>query len=257
MTGAPIVLFLFLLLPFTYVLKRLFQCHCTASLPNHEPVSSIDSFWLNSGHITHCLLYLDKGLSIEQLRDVISTRLLSKPELSRFKSKLILKGLCKSPYWKYEEDFNTIEEHVIKDDPISSKRALRQRLIEMMAQSLPADKPMWQVRYAVATYCNQVVLIVRVHQSLSQAGLISILTHYLSDSVPNINNNKPRFGGATLSINIFRAIIVGPLTFFLWILWAFTRRRSNYLKKSKDTRSVHWITLDLPRVYRIKQVTRR
>lgn len=145
LTGAPTVLFLFLILPVSFLLKRAFQCHCGASLPNHEPVSCIDSFWLNSNHITHCLLYLDKGLSIEQLRDVISTRLLSKPELSRFKCKLIFKGICNSPYWKYEDEFNSIEEHVIKDEPLASKRALRQRLVTFMSQSLPADKPMWQV----------------------------------------------------------------------------------------------------------------
>ena len=41
---------------------------------------------------------------------------------------------------------------------------------------------------------------------------------------------KPRFGGINFSLNTFRAAIVGPLTFFLWIYWSFTRRGANFLK---------------------------
>jgi len=93
LSGVPIVLCLFILLPITMLLKRLCACHLP-STPTHEKIAPIDSFWLNSGHITHCLLYIDKGLSIEQLRDVISTRLLTKPELIRFKSRLVFKGIA-------------------------------------------------------------------------------------------------------------------------------------------------------------------
>lgn len=256
LTGAPTVLFLFLLLPLVWLLKKLFICQCT-TIPNQEPLSSIDCFWLKANHITHCLLYVDKGLSVQQLRDVIATRLLTKPELSRFKCRLMYRGLCKTPYWKYESDFDNVDEHVIEDEPIESKKALRKRLITLMSQSLSMEKPLWQVRHATANYCSQVVLIIRVHQTLSQSGLVSILTHYLSDTAPVVHVCKPRFGGVTLSINIFRAIIVGPLTFFLWVLWAFTRRQHNHLTCCKQIRSIHWTTLDLPRVYRIKQVTRR
>src|SRR5699024_5993992 len=141
-------------------------------IPNHEPLSSIDSFWLAAGHISHCLLYVDKGLSVEQLRDVISTRLLSKPELGRFRSRLVHRGLCRSPYWRYDPEFGTVEEHVIEDDPVDSNRALRHRLTSLMSQPLPMEKPLWQIRYAAATHCDQVVLIVRVHQTLSQSGLV-------------------------------------------------------------------------------------
>lgn len=44
---------------------------------------------------------------------------------------------------------------------------------------------------------------------------------------------KPRFGGYNFSTNLYRSCIVGPLTFFLWILWAVTRRNSNFLLSSK------------------------
>lgn len=257
LTGAPTVLFLMILLPIFIFMKKIFQCTLFEKINNQEPVSSIDSFWLQKGHITHCLMYLDKGLSVQQLRDVIATRLLTKPELARFKSRLIHRGLCGSPYWKYEPELNNFDDHVIEDEPIDCKRSLRKRLMTFMGQSLPMDKPLWQIRYSLASYCDQVILIVRVHQTLSQSGLVSILTHYLCDSVPMCSTQKARFGSATLSINILRAIIVGPLTFFLWIMWAFTRRHHNYLTKAKEIKSIHWSALDLPKIYRIKQVTRR
>ncbi|KAH7640567.1 hypothetical protein HUG17_8036 [Dermatophagoides farinae] len=256
LTGAPTVLFLLILLPIFIFIKRIFQCTLFTSITDQEPISSVDSFWLQKGHITHCLMYLDKGLSIQQLRDVIATRLLTKPELARFKSRLIRRGLCGSQYWKYEPELNNFDDHVIEDEPIDCKRSLRKRLMAFMGQSLPMDKPLWQIRYSLASYCDQVILIIRVHQTLSQSGLVSILTHYLCDSVPMCSAQKARFGSATLSINILRAIIVGPLTFFLWIMWAFTRRHHNYLTKAKEIKSIHWSALDLPKIYRIKQVTR-
>ena len=258
MTGFPIVLCLFILLPITLVVRRLCVC-CMPSSPTHQKIAPLDSFWLNSGHITHCLLYIDKGLSVQQLRDVISTRLLSRPEFIRFRSRLIYRGLSRTPFWKLNNTFDTLEEHIIEDDPIPDRKCLRKRLKQLMSQSLPSDKPLWQIRYAFAHHCNQVVLIVRVHQSLSQSGLVSILVQYLSDNPPPQPTIKTRFGGSTLPINIFRAVIVGPLTFFLWIVWAFTRRHNNYLKKSKNKsfKSIYWTSFDLPRVYRVKQVTRR
>lgn len=93
LTGAPIVLFLFCLIPFVLLFKKLFLCHFSDIL-HHEPLSSIDSFWIGSGHVAHCVLYVDKGLSVQQLRDVISSRLLSKAEFGRFKSRLVYKGSC-------------------------------------------------------------------------------------------------------------------------------------------------------------------
>lgn len=49
---------------------------------------------------------------------------------------------------------------------------------------------------------------------------------------------KPRFGGINFSLNICRAVVVGPLTFILWLWWAFTRRSYNYLISfSKSTQN--------------------
>ena len=44
---------------------------------------------------------------------------------------------------------------------------------------------------------------------------------------------RPRFGGFNYSVNVCKAVIVGPLTFFLWMLWAFSRRHDNFLLSTK------------------------
>lgn len=46
---------------------------------------------------------------------------------------------------------------------------------------------------------------------------------------------KPRFGGINFSLSICRAVVVGPLTFVLWLWWAFTRRSYNYLKSFSNS----------------------
>lgn len=260
LTGIPIVVALFALLPPTYVIKRLCACNLSSN-PNHQPLAPIDSYWLNAGHITHCLLYLDKGLSIEQLRDVVTTRVLVRPELVKFKTRIQRKGFSRTPFWLYNDSSEVIDsfmDHIIEDEPIADKKMLNCRLVQLMSTALPPDKPLWQIRYA--SYCNQVVLIVRIHQSLCDGiGLVSILLQYLADSPSSTSTiMKPRFGGSTLPINIFRAVIVGPLTFIFWIIWAFTRRHNNYLRQSKNKKckSIYWTSIDLPKVYRVKQVTR-
>lgn len=270
LTGAPIVLILFSILPPILIIKRCCACQLlpfsrTSYSKKYQKLQPIDSYWLKPEHITHCLLYIDKGFSVEQLRDVIVSRILSRPEMVRFKSQISFKGCSRTPFWSLvsssnDDPFKFIENHVIEDEPIQNKKSLQMRLMQFMSNPLPFDKPLWQIRWAHASYCNQIILIVRIHQSLCDGvGLVSILVQHLSDSPPTtIMPFKPRFGGSTMPINIFRAVIVGPLTFLLWIIWSFTRRNHNYLKKSrnKSFKSIHWSSYDLPKVIRIKQVTR-
>ena len=50
---------------------------------------------------------------------------------------------------------------------------------------------------------------------------------------------KPRFGGINFCFNKCRAAIVGPLTFFLWICWSFSRRSRNFLKSFQQSHQDH------------------
>lgn len=122
-----------------------------------------------------------------------------------------------------------------------------------MSCSLPHSLPPWQIRRCCASYLNQVILILRTHQSVIDGiGMAKLLVQYLADQAPpktttfirttqgttaTTGHFKPRFGGINFTINLVRAAIVGPLTFSLWIIWAFTKRKANYLKK-KDSSKV-------------------
>lgn len=50
---------------------------------------------------------------------------------------------------------------------------------------------------------------------------------------------KPRFGGLNFAVNICRAVIVGPLTFGLWMFWAFSRRNGNFLQPAACYQKLH------------------
>lgn len=92
-TGIPTVIVLTLLLIPGYLLQKLFMCRCKSLPPTMSYLTPIESFWINNKLINNyrhgystCILYLDRGLSIEQLRDVVMARVVQKPEMSRFKS---------------------------------------------------------------------------------------------------------------------------------------------------------------------------
>jgi hypothetical protein len=69
---------------------------------------------------------------------------------------------------------------------------------------------------------------------------------------------RPHFGALAFTLNIFRACLVGPLTFLIWLL--LTAEDCNMLNQRKgwsDQVSVTWsAAITLPKVNRIKQVTR-
>jgi len=69
---------------------------------------------------------------------------------------------------------------------------------------------------------------------------------------------RPHFGALAFTMNIFRACLVGPLTFLIWLL--LTTEDCNILTQRKgwsDQVSVTWsAAITLPKVNRIKQVTR-
>ncbi|XP_053207721.1 uncharacterized protein LOC128391800 isoform X2 [Panonychus citri] len=198
--------------------------------------------------ISTCLLFVDSELNIDQLRDIFMARIVQKPEMARFRSILTYKGLTRTPIWSrlsYEEF--SIEKQIINDRLISSKEELKMHLLTLMRTNLSPNLPLWQIRRCSATYLNQVILILRIHQSvIDGCGLAKLLVQYLADQPPpktttfirttqgttaSTSHFKPRFGGINFTINLIRAAIVGPLTFSLWVIWAFTRRKNNYLSK--------------------------
>ena len=100
LTGVPVVVVLFLLLLPSLFIKKLLSCQFGSLWPNQSPVTPTESYWLcKSIHadmfsLNTCLLFMDKGLSIGQLRDVIMARVIQRPEMAKFRSILNYKGEC-------------------------------------------------------------------------------------------------------------------------------------------------------------------
>ncbi|RWS27944.1 putative diacylglycerol O-acyltransferase-like protein, partial [Leptotrombidium deliense] len=223
-------------------------------------------------------------------------------------------SLSRAPFWERLsfEQF-AIEKQIIEESCVNSKQDLKAKLLQLMPISFPLETPQWEIRWCNATYLNQIILILRVHQSIIDGtGLTKILVEQLADQAPPTTTTfiktsqgttsttgyfKPRFGGLNFAVNLCRAVIVGPLTFVLWLYWAFSRRKRNFLKsdsyfskydkageihvnssisvcnsnnKSKRNensdgeqqsarnrlKSIYWTSIDLPKVQRIKQITR-
>lgn len=216
----------------------------------------------------------------------------------------ILKGLFQTPIWvKLSFDQFSIENQIINDEVVFSKDDLKNHLVKIMSFELPNSLPLWQIRWCFAAYLNQVVLILRIHSSISDgSSLTKILVQFLADQAPRQTTTyirssqgitsasygffKPHFGGFNFSINLCRAAVIGPLTFFLWIIWAFSKRKDNVLKAFKNIKSssnsklkvsnslifnqgkknykkefdpkksIYWTSIEMQKVYRVKQVTR-
>ncbi|RWS27943.1 hypothetical protein B4U80_00310 [Leptotrombidium deliense] len=97
-SGIPVIVALSLLIPPSILVKKLFACQIRSLTENMSHISPLEAYWMcdnvtnnNKQGISTCLLYLDKGLSIQQLRDVLMTRILQRPEMARFRSILVRK----------------------------------------------------------------------------------------------------------------------------------------------------------------------
>lgn len=229
---------------------------------------------------------------------------------NKISSPLYYLGLFRTPVWvRLAFDEFSIEKQIVEDKVIRDRSELKRHLLHISSIKMPDSLPQWQIRRCFAPYLNRVILIVRIHQCLIDGvGLAQILVQYLADQSPPKTTTfirttqgtsattsyfKPHFGGINFTINLFRAAIIGPLTFVLWLIWSFTKRKGNYMKgftkiifnssslssledssminnvsstnsstksrKSctfKPDRSVYWTQVDLAKVNRIKQVTR-
>lgn len=104
-SGLPTVAVVSLLLPLGWFLKKLLSCQWrTGSVAENsstllEPLSPVENFCLygrlknnNKQGVATCLLYVDRDFTVEQLRDVLTARVLQKPEYARFRSQLVFKG---------------------------------------------------------------------------------------------------------------------------------------------------------------------
>ena len=97
-----------------------------------------------------------------------------------------LSGMSRRPFWRrLPFDQVAIDHMVFPDITIASRKQLKRRVIELSNRSLPKQYPLWQMRLIQAPYLKQVLLMIRVHQSLCDGvGLMSLLVGCIADSAP-------------------------------------------------------------------------
>ena len=102
-SGLPVVSILCCLLPIGLFVKRFLSCQWRRLPSSMHALTAIENYWLygraknnNKFGTSLCMLYLDKEFRIDQLRDVVLTRVIQKPEYVRFRSQLVFKGKLRS-----------------------------------------------------------------------------------------------------------------------------------------------------------------
>lgn len=174
----------------------------------------------------------------------------------RFSQKVV--PVCSGYCWVDDEEFS-IESHIYDEQKdIHSAQNLEDHISTLMCEPLSMSRPLWEIRL-IKDFgrCKDTVLIVRIHQAVSDAiTLILILGNYLSDN-QHILRLKTRFGSATYFLNLFRALFVAPLTFLGWLI--FKPRDYNFFNRHQkpSSRVVAWShNIKYSKVLRIKQVMR-
>lgn len=100
-------------------------------------------------------------------------------------------GLSRGAFWERITLVDKLLDSLIFEDDSFSKRDitsrddLKCRLLSISNTSLPPKHPLWQIRWMFLSYCNQVCLVLRVHQSVCDGvGLMSLLVSQLADQAP-------------------------------------------------------------------------
>lgn len=273
-TGIPVVLVLLSLLPVAVVLRHA-GTSCASAREgvlcedDKRFVSAVDTFWLHDTdfnfHIAHCVFFVEPGLTASLLGQLIVERILDKTNdegkriFRRFTRKVI--PVVGGFTWVEDDGFR-IEHHVLEDNrSLKDNHQLRHYLMSLMSRGMNVNRPLWDV-HVLPNYDKgrETVLIARVHQVISDGvSLMMLFCNHLCDPGPSLRL-KPRFGGSSFPLNVFRALVVGPLTFLVsWMM--LTKRDCNYLKRSSRAitrkRVIAWTgSIRISQVHRIKQITR-
>lgn len=292
--GVPLMVFMGLLYPVALLLRAVLatccwcskgprlDCGCCCLGSSSSMLSATDAMWLQSGSswstgngVVHCLLFLERGLDLGRIRDIVLQRVVNAEHENgrRLYPRLtqcvvpVWSGFC----WMDDEAFN-IDNHVYWSPVhVRTKCELELFLGALIEQPLNPDRPLWEIQ--VIPYVDKqrdTVLLVRVHHCITDGtSLVKLLTHSLADNQV-APNTKPRFGGTTFPLNAFRALIIGPVTFVSWLLWSrsdrnlFRRKRqrpdataANAAGVNGGNKVVTWShDISLSQVNRVKQVTR-
>lgn len=239
--------------------SRLRCVGCTSLL------SAADAFWLHDSqfnrYVAHCLFFVERGLDVRTTREILQSRVIDKTTetgeraFARFTQKVV--SLSSGYCWVEDSEFD-IEKHVFEEARrVRNRHQLRDLIASLMSHPLAPNRPLWEVRILKNFgYARDTVLIVRIHHALSDGiSLVKILGNFLADH-PQMLRLKPRIGGTTFPLNLFRAAVVGPLTLLTWLCSRRDYNPLNHRQPLSGKRSVGWSTaIRFATVDRIKQVT--
>lgn len=268
--GLPVVIVLTVAVAFVGVV-RIAVTVCCASRMGYGftgcsgLLSATDAFWLHDSHfncyVAHCLFFVERGLDIRTAREILQSRVIDKTTengekaFARFTQKVVSAsaGYC----WVDDSEFD-IEKHVFEEARrIRTRHQLRDLISSLMSHPLAPNKPLWEVRMVTNYgYARDTVLIVRVHHALSDGiTFIKILSNFLADH-PQMLRLKPRIGGTTFPLNVFRAAVVAPLTLITWLCTPRDYNPISHRQPISGKRTVGWSSgIRFATVDRIRQVT--
>jgi WS/DGAT/MGAT family acyltransferase len=155
-----------------------------------EPMSSIDSFWLNMDEPTNLMVItgvmeFDEMLDFSALRALLEKRLLC---YDRFRQKVVWPtSQLGRPFWDEDPNFD-IRNHLSRVAlPTPRDKATLQRMISDLS-IIPLDKtkPLWQV-HIIENYGQGCVLFMRIHHAIADGIALIRLLLSMADTEPNLS----------------------------------------------------------------------
>lgn len=162
-----------------------------------EAMSSADTAWLhmdrpNNLMVISGVLWFDEPVDWEQLREVVSSRLVER--FPRFRQRVVESRLpLRGPHWEDDPDFD-LELHLHHAAlPAPGDRAtLQDFLSDLIAQPLDRSRPLWNW-YLVDGYGSGSAIVARMHHCIADGIALARVLLSLTDSSPEagIEPDKP------------------------------------------------------------------
>ena len=155
-----------------------------------EPMSSIDSFWLNMDEPTNLMVItgimeFDEMLDFSALRALLEKRLLC---YDRFRQRVVWPtSQLGRPFWDEDPNFD-IRNHISRVAlPTPRDKATLQRMISDLS-IIPLDKtkPLWQI-HIIENYGEGCVLFMRIHHAIADGIALIRLLLSMADTEPNLS----------------------------------------------------------------------
>ncbi|HZW13557.1 MAG TPA: wax ester/triacylglycerol synthase family O-acyltransferase [Noviherbaspirillum sp.] len=156
-------------------------------MADREPLSSIDTAWLRMDRPTNLMMIcgmmmLDGRVDLQQVRDVIRTRLLC---FHRFRQRVVESG--GGAYWETDPDFD-LDWHVrrIAIPVVVEGNGLEEVVSDLISTPLDASKPMWQF-HLIDDERGGSALVLRIHHCYGDGFALT----YVVASLTDIDPGKP------------------------------------------------------------------